>query len=229
MDNAQKAISLALLGNWEEAIKVNLSIIKENPDDIDSLNRIGRAYCEIGKISKAKSFFKKALSIDPFDPIAQKAYEKLKKIKSKSSLGIIKTSDPTTFLEEPGKTKVVSLINLGQCQLLNRLETGEEVSLTTHAHRVCITTLDKKYIGKLPDDLAARIKILVAGGNEYKTYIKSVDKSNVRIFIKEIKKSKEFSNISSFPSEKMDYIPYAPPELINKEKPKIEHIEEEEY
>ena len=36
----QKAINLALKCDWSEAIKTNLKILKINPSDIDTLNRL---------------------------------------------------------------------------------------------------------------------------------------------------------------------------------------------
>ena len=62
MSLAQKAINLAISGEWNEAIKVNLQILSLSPDDVDSLNRLAKAYAEIGKITDGqKNLHKKYL------------------------------------------------------------------------------------------------------------------------------------------------------------------------
>ena len=79
---AQIAIGFALSGNWDEAVKANLEIINQNPDDTDALNRLAKAYTELGKISQARETAKKVLAIDTVNPIALKLIKKLKLTKN---------------------------------------------------------------------------------------------------------------------------------------------------
>ena len=180
---AQTAISLALSGKWEEAIKVNREIIRENPEDTDALNRLARACAEIGKKDEACEFTKKVLKIDPVNPIALKCIEKWKNGRG-SSIHSQNVFSTETFLEEPGKTKLVSLLNLGEGKVFANLDPGEEVKLFCHAHKVSINTLDGKYIGRLPDDLAARLRNLIKSGNKYQVLMKSVDPKEIKVFIR---------------------------------------------
>ena len=53
-----------------------------------------------------------------------------------------------------------------------------------------------------------------------------VEKDLVRVFIRELKKSKDFINTPSFPTERIDYVSYAPPELVSSEKPFKETFDE---
>jgi len=62
---AQKAIDLALSGKWSEAVQANIEILKENPKDIDALNRAARAYAETGNVELARKTAAKVLKIDP--------------------------------------------------------------------------------------------------------------------------------------------------------------------
>jgi len=224
---AQKAIEYALDGNWKEAVNINLQIIKKNPENTDALNRLARAYSELGKFSLAKKYSKKVLAIDPTNSIARKCLDKWSRLKS----GEVYKSSPTTpdiFLEEPGKTKVISLIHLGDPKILAKLDSGDEVKLSTHSHKVSVITIDGKYIGRLPDDISARIKRFVSLGNEYQVFIKSIEKNEAKVFIKEVKRSKKCKNSPSFPTEKINYIPFTPPELVHrKEELPIEEITEE--
>ena len=211
-DLAQLAISAALKGDWKQAIAVNLKILTVNPQDIDSLNRLARAYAEQGNLVKARKYAKKVLEIDPVNSIAQRACEKWKEIKKGEALGV-STTCAESFIEEPGKTKLTPLINLGDPKIIAKLDAGDEVKLNPHGHRVSVVTGDGKYIGKLPDDLGAKLKKLINWGNVYKVVVKCCEAKDVKVFIKEILSAKKGP---SFTAEKIDYIAFTPPELVHK-------------
>lgn len=227
VDLAQKAISLALNGNWNEAVKINNQILKEDPENIDALNRIARAYAEQGKMKLAKGAANKVLSLDQFNSIATKSLAKWKSGKSTKQTTPFK-SNPRTFIEEPGKTKVVSLLHLGSEDVVDSLASGQEVCMHTQGHRVSICSQDGKYIGRLSDVLSTHLKNLVSCGNEYKTYIKSISEKEVSVFIKEIKRDDSVSDIPSFSGEKFDYVSFTPPELVRGKEPVLTLDEEDE-
>jgi tetratricopeptide (TPR) repeat protein len=222
---AQIAINLALSGKWEESIKINREIICQNPEDTEALNRLARAYAEIGKKSEACEFTKKVLKIDPVNPIALKCLEKWKNGRE-NGIHSQNHFSTETFLEEPGKTKLVSLLNIGDGKIFAGLDPGEEVKLFCHAHKVSINTLDGKYIGRLPDDLAARLRNLIKSGNKYQVLMKSVDPKEIKVFIRELEKDSKVKNIPSFPTEKIDYVSFTPPELIHKKASETANTEE---
>ena len=226
-DLAQEAIDLALSGKWDKAVKINEVILEENPKDVEALNRLARAYSELGNISTARKIAKNVLQVDPFNTIANKALEKWKELKR----GETYKSHPSSaqsFLEEPGKTKIISLLHPGSNKIIAKLDAGDEVKLNTHSHKVSVCTKDGKYVGKLPDDLSARLRKLIKYGNEYKAYVKSANKKEVRIFIRETKRTAKLADIPSFSSEKIDYISFTPPELVHKRGDIATNIENEE-
>lgn len=213
---AQKAISNALNGNWKEAVDINLQILKHASKDIASLNRLARAYTELGEIKKATSTAEKVVKTDPTNKIAQRTLEKIKGLKEGETI----SSGPSSakvFLEEPGKTKIVPLIHLGDPAIIARLDAGDEVSLDHHCHRVQVSTLKNDYIGKLPDDISLRIKQLVNLGNQFQAIIKSSEPKEVKVIIRETLKGKKAKNIISFSSEKIDYVSFASPTLVKKQ------------
>ncbi len=216
-DLAQQAILSALSCKWESALKINEEIIKENPSDVDALNRLARALAELGKFKKARETAQKVIRLDPFNTIALKALSKWKNLQK----GKTYSSPPTEahiFLEEPGKTKIISLLHLGSTDVLANLDAGDEVSLNTRSHRVSVILSDGKYIGRLPDNLSARLRKLINMGNVYQTIIKSITCTEVKVFIREVKRSAKLIDIPSFSGEKIDYISFTPPELVhNKE------------
>lgn len=212
-DLAPKAVSLALSGNWKEAISVNLTILKKDPQNIDALNRLGRAYAELGNIQKARKCSMRVLEFDPINSIAGKALCKWKEMKSGRIHPFSSLSSAKAFLEDPGKTKIVSLMHLGSYSTLSELDSGDRVKLDYHCHRIAVTTTEGKYIGRLSDDLSARLKKLISLENKYETLIKSIDpQSQVKIFIRETARGKKAAQIISFPGDKIELIP--PDELF---------------
>lgn len=221
----QQAIDEALRGNWKEAISSNLEILKTEPKNKEALNRLARSYCQLGKFQKARLYYQKALKIDPYNTIAQKALARLKEVQVKPNLSKSKqqsTSFPLythSFLEEPGKTKTVSLIHLGGKDILSSLGTGQPVNLVPHAHRVSVETQEGGFIGRLPDDLSRRVIKLTRAGNSYATLVRSVAPDGIRIFIREVKRAESVGNTPSFPiNEKALYASFTTPELIHEEK-----------
>lgn len=217
---AQRAVAQALKGQWEEAILTNLKILKDSPNDIDALNRLSRAYAESGDIQKAKKTTQKVIKIDPINTIANKSLEKWKHVKKiDADKGVPTDTKSESFLEDPGKTRIVPLIHLGDSDLLAGLTPGEKVDLVCHPHRVSVVTTEGKYIGRLPDDLSARLRKLIKMGNAYQVFVKTLAERDVKVFIREQHKSSAAADITSFPTEKMDYISFTPPELVHKDEP----------
>ncbi len=218
-DLAQKAISAALKANWDKALELNKQILKNDSKDVDALNRLARAHSELGEIIKAKKAAQKAVRIDPHNTIAIKTLEKWKDLKKGEKTRQSKFS-ARAFLEEPGKTKIVSLLHLGDSnKVLANIDSGDEVVFKLGSHRISVCTLDKKYIGRLPDDLSASLIKLIKRGNEYQVFVKSSKPQEIKVFIRETKRVKELASVPSFSSEKINYISFTPPELVRKKQP----------
>ncbi len=225
-DLDQKAIDAARSGNWQEAVQANLDVLKKFPENVEALNRLAKAYAELGKISKAISTTKRALKINPFDRIANKNLEKWKRVKIDSTTPYTQAS-ADSFIEEPGKTKIVSLVYLAEPKVIASLDAGDEVYLAQKGGYLQVITKDGKYIGRLTDDIGSRLKKLIKLGNEYQLSVKSIKPNGVKVFIRETKRSKQAEKIPSFVGEKIDYVPFTPPELVhNKEEIKITDEEE---
>ncbi len=214
-DLAQQAIAQALSGDWVKALELNKKILKENKGDVDALNRMARAYAELGDIKKAKETAEKVIKLDPFNNIATRALKKWKGLKS-GSTDASGPSSAQAFLEEPGKTKMLPLLHLGPTSIVAKLDSGDVVELSPHRHRVSVNTKEGKYIGRLADDIAARLRKLIQAGNEYQVLIKSIDDDGVTVFIRETKRADKIASIPSFSSEKIEYVSFTPPELVHK-------------
>lgn len=200
----RQAIDAALDSRWNEALKLNHQIIKEDPENVDALNRQGRCYFEMGKLTQAKKFYSSVLTFDPYNPIALKNLKIISAFKKGDMEGKINyTSNhtrisPLLFLQEPGKTKVVNLLKVAEPQKLSLVYPGMLVEIVAKNHRIHITDQQGNYLGILPDDLSHQLLRLIKGGNKYNVLIKSVKVNGLAVLIKEVFRSKKFKNQSSF-------------------------------
>jgi len=210
---SQLAIDKALIGNWKEAVEINSLILKEFPNDVDALNRLAKAHFELGNVNKAKNTIKMVLKVDPYNPIALKCVEKWRTIK-KIDKHSFKQMPPEMFLEEPGKTKIVHLIHPCDNPILAKLNCGDMVYEDLKRRRISIISESGNYIGKLPDDVSIKIKQLIKMGYRYIFAVKSINKKEIKIFIRETERPERFINKASFSADMLDYIPYTPPEMV---------------
>lgn len=202
-----QAIQTALVGDWNNAISLNQELLKDNPFDIDTLNRLAFAYSVIGKIREAKDTYQKVLTIDNLNSIAQRGLKRLSEtsilnhhiVISDSSMPQANTRHLSNiFLEETGKTKVIDLINIADSKTVAGLRTGEFVTLCIKRLKIFVLNPQKQYIGMLPDNIGKRLIKLLHGGNSYEAYIKCVENSRLAIFIREVKRANRFKNQPSF-------------------------------
>lgn len=204
---ANQAISAASILDWDTAIKINKKILTVSKDNVEALNRLARAQSCVGKFEKAKKLYRKVLELDPYNIIAKKNLEKISKfsvsgnghtIGNGHTNGNAHLNLATLFIYEPGKTKLINLLNLAPPSILATLNCGDKVYLNPKSHSVSITTDNKTYLGALPDDLAHRLIAFISGGNEYEAYIKSASSKALTIFIREARRALKFASQPSF-------------------------------
>lgn len=204
---AKMAADAALSSNWQDAIAINQKILKTNQEDVEALNRLARAQVCTGEIEKAQKTYKKALELDPYNIIASKNLNKIN-VSNGSGNGkniVFSPNLTSLFLSEPGKTKVIGLLNLAPPAILAVLNYGEEVHLNVKSHAVTLTTLDGVYIGALPDDTAHKLIAFITGGNKYEAFVKSVTPKSLTIFVRETERSEKFTNQPSFQANPISY------------------------
>lgn len=211
---ANDAIAAALTHDWKQAIHINTLILKLDDGDVAALNRLGYAYAQIGQVAKAKSAIGKVLKRDPYNQIAIKLTKKLSVLNKKPLLRrhTSATVSPLSFLEEPGKTKIISAVNLAPAQILSLLSPGDELTLKAKNHCVEIRTDTNTYVAALPDDVSFKLIKLMTSGNTYQALIKSVEKKSLVLILREISRGRRFANHPSFsPSSvnvsSLDHVP----------------------
>lgn len=197
---SSRAINAALEARWEDAIKLNRQIIKVDPQNVDALNRQARAYIELGRRNLAKKYYTEALRCDPYNPIAIKNLRIIKSFKSngRPSINGYTRLSASLFLQEPGKTKIVSLLNVAEPQKLSQMYCGMSVKLNIKNRKIIVVDANGDYLGVLPDDIAHHLIRLLKGGNKFDLIIKAIKVNALSVLIKETFRSKRFRNQPSF-------------------------------
>lgn len=200
--NSREAIALALRGQWREAIAVNKSILEIFSNDIEALNRLGRAYMELGEYKQAEASYRRTLEIDSYNAIAQKNLQRLallKKTKT-SQQNVGQRLEPQVFIEEIGKAGVVQLTNLALPHVLAQVVAGDVVNLRVVGNNLVVETTSRGRIGNVETRHGQRLIRLIKGGNKYSAAIVSSTDKSVSVIIKEIYQHPDQAGLLSFPT-----------------------------
>lgn len=191
-DRAKEAITLAMESKWDEAIALNKLILADFPDDVETLNRLGKAHSEIGQFSAARDAFTKSLQLSPGNLIARKNLERVKLLGSqKGAKGLAAAQSqthrvpPHFFIEETGKTGVTALLELAPASVLARMSAGEAVELKVKGQQLVVLNGAGEYLGRVEPRLALRLIGLMNGGNKYAAAVTGADTKSLRIFVRE--------------------------------------------
>src|SRR3990167_8280854 len=184
---AQAAILTAMENNWNEAAKINQKILETSENNVEALNRLAQANKRLGQQHKAEKIYRKVLEIDPHNIIAHKNLEKISKTNGNGHTNgktTIANNFSQIFIYEPGKTKLINLLNLAPPTILATLNCGDELQMNLKKHAVTITNNEGIYLGALPDDLAHRLITFISQGNRYETYVKCASPKILNVLIK---------------------------------------------
>lgn len=201
----QDAIKAAVNKNWNEAVSLNEKILETYPEDISTLNRLGIAYSMIGDIKKAEGAFTQVTSIDSHNQIAK---NNLQRLKANKSAGLINPyAQAVSFIEEPGKSKVIPLVNQAEPKIFSLLNIGEPVEIATCKHKLKVCDQKNNFIGYLPDNFSHRLTQLIKAGYKYKSVMKSVNPKSPQVFIQETHVAKRLRGTPSFPLDENEILP----------------------
>jgi len=216
--NSRRAISLAMEGRWREAVAANRTILAELPDDVDTLNRLGRAHMELREYREAREAYSRAKELDPYNTIAEKNLKKLAALKTErggSPAAEDALVEPRYFIEETGKAGVVRLTNLAARPVLARMVAGDRVSLETLDGNLIATDSSGEMLGTVEARHGQRLARLMAGGNRYLASVVSASDSGLSVMIREIFQDPNQVGQLSFPSRGVDALhPYVSEKLI---------------
>lgn len=197
---SQRAIALAMEGRWREAVEANKGIIENFPSDVDAYNRLGRAYMELGKYSEAREAYGRTKELDPYNTIAEKNLRRLSHLgEAVAEEDTFHKVEPQHFIEEIGKTGLVSLSRLAPEGTLAKIVAGDKVGLQIDGASLVATNSRGEYLGQVEPKHAQRLIRLIKGGNEYAVTVVSSSENSMVVIIREVYQHPSQSGQPSFP------------------------------
>jgi tetratricopeptide (TPR) repeat protein len=192
------AIDFALSSNWAGALESNIEILSSFPQNVPALLRAGFASFQLKSLTESQKYYQKVIDLQPQNPIASEYIEKIQVMLDNHSptSKSVSSIDPSIFVEYPGKTKLATLSQLGQKNVLAKLVVGDQVLLAVRKRHVEARTSTDEYIGILPDDIGTRLIYFIEHESAYTAHIHSSNMSSVAIFIREIQKGKKVDRMA---------------------------------
>src|ERR671935_2631443 len=181
-----EAIELALASKWAEAVQLNRSIMDRFGPDEDTLNRLGKAYTELGQLDEAIEAYQGTLKINPVNPIAQKNIAKLQALRGGQPVPTSKAKvDIDAFIEETGKTALTALHVHTEGDPCSKVAGGDPVRLIAAGDTMNVETARGVALGHLEHALGRRLIKFLEGGNRYSGAVATCDGGAIRIIIRE--------------------------------------------
>jgi hypothetical protein len=204
---SEKAIQLAMQNKWQEAADLNRQILEHFPDDVDTLNRLGKALMELGQYAESRDSYFRATKADPSNGIAAKNLVRLTKLAEEAgasaavAVPLSQRVDPSLFIEESGKTAVTDLVDRAPFAEIATLAAGDKLTLNVENGTVRIMVPGGGAVGQLEPKIGQRVMRLVAAGNRYSAAVTSIDENHVRIIIREEFRDPSMRSRPSFPTQ----------------------------
>jgi molybdopterin converting factor small subunit len=223
--HSKEAIDLAMQGRWQEAIEVNKEIIESFPEDVDTFNRLGRAYMELGDYARAREAYGRSVKLDPYNAIASRNLRRLNDLKDAVKAGVeTEAVQPQQFIEEIGKAGVVALVDLAPKEKRAITVAGDKAVLKLDVSSLVVENGRGEYLGKVEPKHAQRLVRLMLGGNKYSAVVVKSTAEGMTIMVREVYQHPSQAGKLSFPPRGMEeFRPYIGDKLI-----KIESEEEED-
>ena len=201
---SREAITLALKGDWELASEVNRSLLERFADDVDAMNRLGRALIELGRYGEAREVLGRVERIAPYNTIAKKNLARLAQLKNTPapSKQVRKGGGiPQLFIEESRKSGTTVFKKPASDQVVARIAPGDPVNLVVEVNAINVYATEEEYLGQIEPKMGRRLIRLMNGGNRYEAAIIGVNAQGVAIIIRESYRHPDLHDVCSFPSK----------------------------
>jgi len=201
---AKQAVRAAVNKQWYKAIGLNDQILKLDPENLEALNRQGRAYLSIGDKKTAKKCFEKALKIDPENPLAKRNLELLKNNGNKS---VSESTPPRLFIKEPGRTLTLNFTTKN-LRLLKEFAPGDKLKLVINKKETQIQN-EKGVTLAVNFEMSPKL-VRLAQHVKMEAFLVAVHKETTTVLLK-----------ASSPvfKQEIDYRPFVRPEDFEEEPP----------
>ncbi len=202
-DWSKEAISLALQGEWQRAAEVNQAILALHSDDVDAMNRLGKAFMELNEYGRAREVLARLVAQAPYNTIAKKNLIRLEQLESipATSKQVRRTGGaPRLFIAESGKSGTTVLQKPAAARMVASVAPGEPANLVVENQAIRVYVRDGEYLGQVEPRLARRLQRLIDGGNRYEAAIIGVNDWGISLVIRETYRHPSLHNICSFPT-----------------------------
>ena len=206
-DLSRDAIALALEGEWERASEVNRALLDLSENDVEAMNRLGKALMELGRYSEAREVLGRATELAPYNNIAKKNLGRLELLESRpvsTMQGRKAGGIPRLFIEESGKSGTTLLRKSATGQTAARIAPGDPVTLAIEHEAINVYTREGDYLGQVEPKLGTRLIRLMRGGNRYEAAIIGVNQQGISIIIREAYRNRALQKVYSFPTRTKD-------------------------
>lgn len=182
--------TVALTGDWEQALAINTAFLERFPRDAQALNRKGRALLELGRLQEAWDAYSEALNADPANMIARRNLQRLEML-SASDAPIASAGEQVSsprggvFIEETGKTWVDELTRAADDAVLATVSPGEQLSFEIRGSDVIVSSRDGKQLGELEQRIAQRLIDLTEAGIVFEIYALGMSGHSYRFILRE--------------------------------------------
>lgn len=200
---SRDAINMAMNGEWERAVEANRAILEKCPGQVDVMNRLGKAFMELGRYQESKDILGQLISLAPHNKIAKKNLDRLEHLeKSPSGAKQERKSGGNSkmFIEEGGKTGITLLQKTSAGQDIARVMPGDAVELRFHEARISAYTQNDEYLGQIGPKLAKRLNRLVEAGNKYEAAIIGASQEGISVIVRETYRHPSMRGVCSFPA-----------------------------
>ena len=200
---SRDAITLALQGDWERAAEVNRNLLDLFENDVEAMNRLGKALMELGRYDEAGEVLDRVARIAPYNSIVKRNLARLTQLEETPapSKQVRKTGGaPQLFIEESGKSGTTVLQKPAAASVVAHIAPGDLVSLLGEKNAINVYTREEEYLGQIEPKLGRRLIRLLDGGNRYEAAIISVNDWGISIIIREAYRHPSLHDVCSFPS-----------------------------
>ena len=202
-EQAREAVRLAMSGEWAEAARLNREILEAAPDNVEAMNRLGKALIELGDTEQALVAFRRALAQSPGNPIAvRNAARLLADVDGGVSASCPRpragTLKPRMFIADSGKSAEVVLLASSDA---GDPSPGTPVTLQPNGPTLGVMDPDGNCLGLVPPSLARRLLCLTLGGNRYEGAVSGTSNGAVRVVLREAYQHPSQRSKVSFPAQ----------------------------
>ena len=169
-DLGREAVNLALKGEWERATEVNKAILKLFTEDVEAMNRLAKAFTEMGHYGDATAVLDRVCEVAPFNNIAKKNRARLGQMSVTPKVGKPKgraTGAPQIFIEESGKSATTVLRKIPGRPVAPQVSPGDPVTLERENNAMNVYYGDSEFIGQVEPKMGKRLIQLMEGSNTY--------------------------------------------------------------